>query len=355
MLLIKLSVIVTILLVSSSAHGAQVKIKINLPDNYERMRRQNAYAGTACNDIVSVDRASLQLPGMLSMLDQRVRFYRSQIATQNIVSFIGSATVPGLSANTVADVLQALRNGGCPVFIYGGVVRDQFLERTPNDVDTEVDCSISTVVTICKTQWGEQNCGRDTDVITHIGTPSDPNNVDLAPTGKTFYAPLSDLEYTANSLAYDTNGNDVIIDLPGNGVDDVCARKIRIPSDDNSEGSWDAWRRAQNGTKKLYRFWKLRAKGFTAFSDATENYIVQHSKEIIDSDNPTGQGFKQFYCSTIFGSSYSSTRNSCPATEEVCTAKAGKAATYNMVLTQDFSNDYITTLTLPTCGKCCRL
>ena len=194
------------------------------------MRRQNAYAGTACNDIVSVDRASLQLPGMLSMLDQRVRFYRSQIATQNIVSFIGSATVPGLGANTVADVLQALRNGGCPVFIYGGVVRDQFLERTPNDVDTEVDCSISTVVTICKTQWGEQNCGRDMDVITHIGTQSDPNNVDLAPTGKTFYAPLSDLEYTANSLAYDTNGNDVIIDLPGNGVDDVCLKEIRIPN-----------------------------------------------------------------------------------------------------------------------------
>ena len=145
--------------------------------------------------------------------------------------------VPGIDSSTVADVLQVLREGGCPVFIYGGVVRDQFLGRAPNDVDVEVDCTISTVVSLCKQNWGDGNCGKETNAITHIGTPLDPKSVDLAPTTSTFYASLSQLEYTANSLAYDTNGLDVIIDLTGNGVEDVCSRKIRIPSDDNSEAS----------------------------------------------------------------------------------------------------------------------
>ena len=335
--------------------GARVKIHIakkfasdglQLRGTQERPSRQV----TACADMMEISRSSLELSGMLSMLNQRVRFYRSQHATLTIAEFIRTTTVPGLPGTvTVADVFQTLRNEGCPIYIYGGVVRDQFLGRTPNDVDVEVDCNISSVVMTCKREWGQMKCGEESDRVTHIGAQINPKAVDLAPTALTFYGSLSNLEYTANSLAYDTNGNNVIIDLPGNGVSDVCAQKIRIPSDDNSEQSWDAWRNADNTTRKLFRFWKLRSKGFTAYNSATENYIVRYSEEAI---NATDAGFKMFYCSAVYGDtgSYNAMQNTCPATGNVCTDKSDTAATYMRVLREDFGNDYVNTLQIPTCS-----
>lgn len=288
-----MSVKLTLLLLASVylplLQGAKIKINIRLPDDYIQQRNSRQTASTACSDRVAVDRKSLVLPGMLNGLNNRVLFFRSQYVTNSLTSFINSAAVPGIESSTVADILQVLREGGCPVFIYGGVVRDQFLGRAPNDVDVEVDCTISTVVTLCRQTWGDNNCGKETDTITHIGTPFDPKSVDLAPTTSTFYASLSQLEYTANSLAYDTNGLDVIIDLSGNGVEDVCSKMIRIPSDDNSEASWDSWKAAS--PNKIYRFWKLRTKGFTAYNEETKNYIVSSAMTAIDSDSPTGRQF----------------------------------------------------------------
>ena len=264
------------------------------------------------------------------------------------------STLPWYLGLTLPQSLASFRSserGGCPVFIYGGVVRDQFLGRAPNDVDVEVDCTIPNVVSICKQNWGDGNCGQDTDSITHIGTPFDPKSVDLALTTSTFYASLSQLEYTANSLAYDTNGLDVIIDLTGNGIEDVCAKKIRIPSDDSSEDSWDSWKAAS--PNKIYRFWKLRSKGFTAYNEDTENYIVSSTKTAIDSDTPTGRQFKKFYCNAVYDSySYNSEKNTCSVSTDVCTAKSGTANTYKTVFDDDLGENYITTLELPRCGKC---
>lgn len=329
-------------------HGARIKINIHMPHDYTQQRNIRQ-ADTACSDKVTVSRESLMLPGMLNELNQRVRFFRSQYATSSLTTFINSATVPGIESSTVADILEVLRDGGCPVFIYGGVVRDQFLGKTPNDVDVEVDCTISTVVTICKQNWGNGNCGKETDTITHIGTPFDPKSVDLAPTTSTFYASLSQLEYTVNSLAYDTNGLNVIIDLSGNGVDDVCTKTIRIPSDDNSEDSWNLWKAAS--PYKLYRFWKLRSKGFTAYNEDTENFIVSSTKTEIDGDSPTGRQFKSFYCNAVYSHSYNSERNTCSATSKVCTENSETANAYRMVLDDDLSDNYIASLELPKCGK----
>ncbi len=42
-------------------------------------------------------------------------------------------------------------------------------------------------------------------------------------------------------MAYDTNGNNVIIDLTGRGPSDACQGLIAIPSDDESTESFDCW------------------------------------------------------------------------------------------------------------------
>jgi hypothetical protein len=353
-----MSIKLTLLLLASvylpMLQGAKIKINIRLPDDYAYSPQRNSRqaAATACSDKVVVDRSTLSLPGMLNRLNNRVQFFQSQYATNSINNFLDVAEVPGIDSFTVANVLQVLRNEGCPVFIYGGVVRDQFLGRAPNDVDVEVDCTIASVVNICKQNWRDDNCGKETDTITHIGTPLDPKAVDLAPTTSTFYASLSQLEFTANSLAYDTNGLDVIIDLTGNGVQDVCAKKIRIPSDDNSVASWDMWKAASPEPNKIYRFWKLRSKGFTAYNEETENYIVSSTQTAIDSDTPTGNQFKRFYCNALYGSyNYNSDRNTCSEKSDVCTANSGTALTYKMVLDDDLGGDYVTALELPKCGE----
>ena len=333
--------------------GAKIKINIRLPDDYVYSQQRNSRqaAATACSDKVMISRSALSpLPGMLNRLNDRVKFFQSQYASNTLNDFLNKAEVPGIDMPKVADILQVLRDEECPVFIYGGVVRDQFLGRAPNDVDVEVDCTIATVVNICKENWGDNNCGKETDTITHIGTPMDPKAIDLAPTTSTFYASLTQLEFTANSLAYDTNGLDVIIDLSGNGVEDVCAKKIRIPSDDNSVASWDMWKTAT--PNKIYRFWKLRSKEFTAYNEETRNYIVSSAQTAINSDSPIGFQFKRFYCDAVYGRySYNSDRNTCSETSNVCKAKSGTANTYKMVLDNDLGDTYVTTLQLPTCGK----
>lgn len=88
-------------------------------------------------------------------------------------------------------------------------------------------------------------------------------------------------------MAYDTNRNDIILDITGTGQVDVCNGHVRIPSDDDSEPSWDLWRvnnDPDGGTdfKKVYRAWKLREKSFQYFNDETGDYLVRFAREVLN-------------------------------------------------------------------------
>ena len=116
-------------------------------------------------------------------------------------------------------------------------MRDIFLNSANlADVDLEADCNSDNVVDICNRNWGSENCyANEGTGIVHIGqaVSSSDDVIDVASTALTFYGEdsLLNLEYTVNSLAL--HGN-IIIDLTGHGVEDVCAKKIRIPSDGDS-------------------------------------------------------------------------------------------------------------------------
>lgn len=285
---------------------------------------------------------------MLSGLDQRVKFYQSDYVTEKITSFINSTTVPGLAMVPILNVLEVLRNEGCPVYIFGGTVRDQFLGIAPDDIDLETDCNISTIVNICRKEWGSENCGKENDTITHVGRKYDHRAIDVGSTSSTFYAPLANLEYTANSIAYTIDSN-LILDITGRGVADACVRKIRIPSNDESESSWNKW----SSALKLFRYWKLRYKGFVPHNNATKNYILQSVKREIESETPPYRSLKKFYCVTVYGISirYSSSQNKCQASGKVCENASEKALKYNMLFMEDLGVDYVSqNITLPTCG-----
>lgn len=345
----------TILLRDEVVLGARFKIRLSadFPDSYHahRMRRGTA-ATTACDDLEEVERDSLTLQGNLMMLHERVKFYRSQYATDNLM-FILPRSVPGLGDQTVEDVFEVLRAAECFPLIIGGGVRDQFLGRTPRDVDVEVDCPIEKLVEVCIEAWGPHNCRRSPgSPLAHIGneTLGDGDDIDLASTDLFFFSPPSALEYTVNSLAYDTNGDDVIIDLPGTGVVDVCNRHVRIPSDDGSEQSWDEWRMTSS-IKKVYRFWKLREKKLTPFNEATREYIVRHARNGIEGSPAK---FYDFYCGEVFDGGYDSDTNSCPVAQETCEDGLENAFDFHRAFEEDFM-EYWNTLRamLPStiCGK----
>ena len=330
------------------------------PSRLMHTRQVTPAPESACVDVMMINGSGLpeKILNDTRFNTTRVRFYSSTSAKGYIISQIFTRGVSGLQGTgltTVGDIFTTLLNKSCYPFFFGGLVRDQFLGKVPGDVDVEVDCDIFRVYDVCVSSWGEENCQINTRTLrAHIGQQASSSDdlLDFASTDATFFAPLSALEYTVNSLAYDVNGdNNIIVDLPGTGVTDVCNKTIRIPSDDASLQSWDEWRNVTGGSRKLYRFWKLRTKNFIAIDDATQQYIVNTT---ISSIERSPNSFKSFYCSTVFGpNNFNNVTNTCEVTQAVCTAKAATAENYKQRFQEDFGDYYNTLETmLEKCGKC---
>jgi hypothetical protein len=298
---------------------------------------------SACSDKTMQDGSGLP-PEILNNPNfnrSRVRFYSSATAKGYIDAHVFTRQVSGLPREeTVRDVFNMLFSDSCYPFFFGGLVRDQFLGRMPGDVDVEVNCDVNRVYEICLANWGEENCVlNNITERAHIGkminSPDD--LLDFASTDVTFFAPLSSLEYTVNSLAYDLNGdNNIIIDLPGTGVADVCSKVIRIPSDDGSQGSKAS---------------KLRTKDLMPVDNATLQYIVENTIMAIQ-DDPNS--FKKFYCNTVYGhGSFNNVTNTCEMTQEMCTANSAKAESYKQRFQEDFGDYYsrLETTLLEKCGE----
>ena len=362
--LVVLCIVVGIFLATYTADA--VRLKIALPQDVRfhreyqahRMKRQTQ---TSCEDAIELAREDLTLVGRLNELNERVTFYRSQHAKEGL-EFLQTRVVPGLGGQTVRDVLDVLRKGECYSFIIGGSVRDQFLGRTPRDVDVEIDCELQDIIDICVQTWGQHNCRNSPgSPVGHIGNSSIPgpgqgeDDLDYAPTIALFYVPLTLLEYTVNMMAYDTNGNDFILDLSGTGRTDVCNRHVRIPSDDDSVESWDAWRIDSDGDtdyKLLYRAWKLREKDFQFFNDDMRDYIVRFATEGIENE---AAKFYDFYCDEVFDSDYDKEGNTCLVSEELCEGGFENKFDYDRAFAEDFGDFWTDTLesSLPShsCGE----
>lgn len=344
-LLLSIYLVVT----ANVCRAVETHVKILVSPMEPHLQRYLRQSTLACQDNQLLPRDSVQ--GKPTGLRERVRFYQSETASQGIADFVSNvAMVPGLNI-PVSDVLNELKNRSCPVYIYGGVVRDLFLAKTPNDVDAKVGCDVETIHDICQDKWTALYCTRSmpaTNVnLIKVGKKGEGEAVDLTESDQ-LYGNVTDLEYTANAIAFDYNGNNLLYDLTGSGVEDVCNKSIRIPSDDNSNNisSWDRWR--IGNYMKLYRYWKLRFKSFTAYTNATRDYIVSQVKALIREDE--GVQFKSFYCNQVYGSKYIKNANACAVTnQDICSANEAKAVGYNMVLTEDMGGDYLQSLMLPNC------
>ncbi|CAB3987584.1 Hypothetical predicted protein [Paramuricea clavata] len=234
------------------------------------------------------------------------------------------ARVPGLGNTTIRDVFDKLKENGCICLPFGGAVRDQFLGGQVVDIDADTPCGVNEVVRICKKYWDSKYCKAPREdaklKIVHIGdqTEADGEEIDLANWNKTFIYELTNLEYTTNSLGYyedDINNRGVVIDLPGSGVVDTCNKKIRIPVPPDQWENWyngDSW--------KIFRYWKLRAKGYTAPDDALPSFIKNKTKEILKIKDGI-KTFKKSFCKYAFSGEYKKCdgRENCIVPHPACT------------------------------------
>ena len=94
------------------------------------------------------------------------------------------------------------------------------------------------------------------------------------------------------------------------------------------------------GRSKLYRFWKLRTKAFSAVDHATKQYIVNHTITAIRNEP---NSFKKFYCDTVYGTgSFNNVTNTCEVTQTMCTTNAATAENYKQHFREDFGDSYST-------------
>ena len=230
--------------------------------------------------------------------------------------------VPGLGGQRIADVVEELKREGCLSFPWGGSVRDQFLGALPADLDMESNCSPDKMQKICEDNWGSSNCPRFGVKIIHIGDfgvkERETDILDAANWNDTFFGDGTGLEYTTNSIAYFAEEINIVIDITGRGINDTCSKTIRIPVPAKDRDKWKS-------SDKLYRFWKLRVKGYTAADTDTMSYIVKEAKESIVKDP---EKFKNFYCNAALDGNW--TNSQCKIESEKCWGALKKRK--NMIL-----------------------
>ena len=111
-----------------------------------------------------------------------------------------------------------------------------------------------------------------------------------------------------------------MIDITGRGVSDTCSKTIRIPVPAEDRDKWMS-------SEKLYRFWKLRVKGYTAADTDTISYIVEEAKDSIV-NKP--ENLTNFYCKTVLDGKW--TNSQCGIESEKCSGAMKKRKNMTLCL-----------------------
>ncbi len=310
----------------------------------------------ACHDLVW-ERSKYYNKKLYALVKRRpeVKFYKSDTAFQQLSQALDKV-LPG-TRTTAGEFLTELRRNGCPTYIYGGAVRDTLLGRDSKDIDAETDCRPQSVAAICMKAFGRDLCHHSSpsSLLVNFGSKDHIDKaVDMASNSYTFYGSKNYLEYSPNALAFDYGGANVIIGLSKFSVEDACNMKIRIPADD-----WEAWASIIRGDhgKKIFRYWKLRAKGFHPVDKKTKDFIIHKAHAYIHHNNGWFR-MKKYYCSIVYGSDYVFHYGRKPYAREGChqqwktcnylkmeTGMQDKAQRFKEIIYDDLR------WMLPTCGK----
>ncbi len=337
----------------ASPLNARHLLKLRSPNILARASESFEPVILPCDDVQVVDKTTLNFdfPNTTAPWNlPSAQAYRSERFSEIFFNNILLGHVPGLESEmTFQFVFHAFQTDGCMLYPHGGSVRDILLGLHPVDIDVEYSCTAKQLKESCIRNFGASLC-HVTKSYFYIGPrageeglPDDNEFEQLEGVNwqDSLYAPKFAKEYTANTLSYDVNGNGVIIDVTGTGVLDTCNRHIRIPTSD-----WAAWRndsylKKNNGLQKIPRYWKLRAprKNFSPLDDATQQFIVNSTRDLWDATPPMRNIFASFFCKAAGGTYQNQNATclfSCPIDPEL-QATVDRIA---LVLAQDIGQDW---------------
>ena len=184
-------------------------------------------------------------------------------------------TSPNVSLGIIA---KTMNENNCTLYLHGGVIRDIIQGVDAHDIDGEYSCKPEELLEILnKILNPDLIWAVLTNNYFHIGSRSN-LEIELFNWRISFFD-LEEQEFTPNTLYFDTS-NYMMIDLSGKGVEDAINKYIRIPVE---RDDWDLWLfkysssndpyLIQRFLRKIPRFWKLKASGYSSPDNSTMNYL----------------------------------------------------------------------------------
>lgn len=299
-----------------------------------------------CDSIIQIDPQNLSWPYQGPSpyyAEPSTKIYNSTAVT-DLVNALKAEIVPGLPS-TFGQTFSVFQNAGCLLYIHGGGVRDFLLGLSPKDIDVEYSCSPSVLETACVQAYGNVSCHVSGNYF-YVGekTPSSAfEELEGVNWNGTIFAPPFTKEYTTNALSFDLNGNDVVIDIVGSGVNDTCSHLIRIPV---PKSDWLEWMTESeyfynNGLAKLPRFWKLAAtpKSYLPADNETLSFIKSNVEQLWDSIYPVEDIFRKFYCNMVSGK-LASDGSGCYVNEALSVDTMAKLDAYNIAIENDMGSQW---------------
>lgn len=194
-----------------------------------------------------------------------------------IDAFLGQ-TVPGLAV-TYNKVFETLHQRGIETYIGGGMVRDLLSRQSnPIDVDFSFTGDVEEIVEIAKENHWLFSKRPDFPVII-IGNRKECCLQGIS-ADFTVSAPMQSLEFCLNAVFYDCK-NKKLIDPSSKGLEDIVRKRLNIPIEDKQ--LWLYGDEFGSQYNKIFRFWKLVGRRFTA-DKPLRDFIISQTKMTLEND-----------------------------------------------------------------------
>ena len=192
----------------------------------------------------------------------------------------------------------------------------------------ESNCDSEKLYHVCLGKWGFSKCSHSSEGNNvHIGNAKTVHKASpliySANWNKTFSGDGTSLQYTTNSIAYFADVLNIMIDITGHGVSDICKKIIRIPVAANH---WEQW----VSPEKLFSFWKLRVMGYRAADADTMSYILSNTLVLV-TEMP--EYFQNLYCKAVLSGQMKN--NTCSIAQDLCSEAMNKKVEFDDVFEMD--------------------
>lgn len=199
--------------------------------------------------------------------DSKYKYYEIPGLTEKINEFLDTKTQ---FKSTYLEFVNKLSKISNDIFITGSIIHHIFSDKPLDSIDFAFNSTVKDINQFCDDN--NLNCYKNIDE----------KYLHFSQTIKGFYTldsflnkPLTSRSYTINNLLYNIKDN-VLVDITGNGLEDLLNKKINIPVQPEQYSEW-----VSNWRYPLLYF-KLLSSGFSPINDEQKDFIINYIEKNID-------------------------------------------------------------------------